>query len=181
MNAKYFLASATVASVLACAMPAAAQVLGGGLGGSLGGTLSGVGGVGGLGGPTSIATGTLRDLNGMAHSTTTHAHDSVNSATINADRGAARVEEQAKALGATANAASTTASNVDAGLPKASEAVTPDSKAQPLKNAAVAPSRLQHEPVKATPTHPAPQESIKLPTASVASDVSTSASASSDR
>ena len=181
MNAKQYLASATVASLLACAMPAGAQVLGGNLAGSLEGSWSGVGGLGGLGRPTSIATGTLRDLNGMAHATTTHAHDTVDSVTINADRAAARVDEHTQALGATANAASSAASSVDTRLPKTGDALTPDSKAHPLEVPASTPSRLHEEPVKAASTKTAPQDTVTLPTASVSSDISAASRASSGR
>ncbi len=112
MNTKQIFATATVVSMLACAMPAGAQVLGGSLGGSLGGTLTGgLGGLGGLGGPTSVATGTLRDVNGMARSTTSHAHDQVDAAVTNADRAVGRVDEQTRVVSAAADAATSTAAN----------------------------------------------------------------------
>jgi hypothetical protein len=111
MSVRNFLHATVCISMLAFAASANAQVLGGGLGGSLNGALGGLGGLGSLGAPTSVATGTLRDVNGMARSSTRHAHDQLDAAATTGDRAAQRLDGQLKSVDAAANSATSAASS----------------------------------------------------------------------
>jgi hypothetical protein len=149
MNSKHFFASAALASMFAVAVPANAQVLGGGLSGVVGTTLSGgLSGAGGLGGVASTATGSVRDVNSIARASTQHTHDTVSAAADATDRAATNVDKQlestAAAANATGNAASSAASsvNTDVAEPKLSE-----TKAE-------APRAKTKEPIKSVKTVP---------------------------
>jgi len=156
MNGQYFFASAAVASVLAFTTPAHAQLLGGGLSGAVGSTLSGgLGGINGVGGMTSVATGTVRDVNSIGRATTQHVHDTVSATADATDRAAANVDKQLESTRsaadatahATTSATSSAASNVDtkAARPKLDQPkapVSPSKPAEPVKPVTTEPTRM---------------------------------------
>lgn len=173
MSTKQFFAGAALVSLLACTAPAGAQVLGGSLGGTLNGGLSGgIGGLGGLGGPTSVATGTLRDANSIGRATTSHVHDTVDSATIATDRAAGRVDGQLAATRAAADATADSASSAGVSTAKAAPAKAEKAAEQrPVKP-------VKAEPVKAAPVQaePTKREPLFAPNVDASASASTSMS-----